>query len=358
MYGEPLPEGSPYIYATRADWERFWADKATLRAAPRPTKVPQPPLAAAPIELDLVKPLGATMSERSTTFENRVYVRMSETTCVIENATARCGDLLIPSVFVFDNGTFFRTSATGVVVTHDGKVDTKKLALTDKTAYSTVVSGVAYWLPGPTGSTQLVVADLFPTEPFVGPLTVVGPFAAPHSAACRSSSALFLHGGGRLAVRTAAGWNAYAAPPGLLTCFDDRAMLVDVNRNGEKQIAVAHVARCDAKGCREESGTVPMTRFASSERLSADVRGLGNSVAVIDDTDSLWLRIAANAPGLPSSPPKIVLDDSPIDGKYQAKLREVVPLVGALVLLIEARDATFAIWVKPDGTFSAIAPTR
>lgn len=333
---------SPYLPPSREGWAKLWADAALLRAKPVARPAPWPPAAATPLELDEMTPLGPPpLGPRARAITRTARVVVGDRVCAIENGVAQCqkgGALGDENDYAFDDGSVASLKGNELTVTNGASTVRATL---EKPA---VLRGDAVvWIE----DQRLIARDLRPHEPLLGPRTVVGPFSNLFGAACRNETALFVHGSG-LAVRTGTSWTAHAAPEGRLSCYST-AVITSMGYADRRYSLRA--SRCGAESCSDEHGAIrewTWTPASDETRLGPLFYQAGTSLAVIDDRDGLSVRAAPTAPALGSTPRKIVLDSSPVGGKHLAWLREVVPVVGGLVLLIESRGAIYGMWVHGD----------
>ncbi len=333
---------SPYLPPSRESWAKLWADAALLRAKPVVRAVPWPPPAARPLELDEMTPLGPPpLGARARVITRTARVVVGDRVCAIENGVAHCekgavlGD---EDAYVFDDGSVASLKKTELTVTNGSNTVRATLERPAVLRGDAVV-----WIE----DKNLVARDLQPHEPLLGPRTVVGPFGNLFGTTCRNGTDLFIHGNG-LAARSGKSWSAHAAPEGKLSCYSS-AVITSMSY-ADRHYSL-RASRCGAESCRDEHGAVREWTWGSSSeapRLGPLFLQAGTSLAVVDDRDGLSVRAAPTAPALGSTPRRIVLDDSPVDGKHRAWLREVVPVVGGLVLLIESRGAIYGMWVYGD----------
>jgi hypothetical protein len=313
--------------------------------------VPSPPPAATPLEIADLTPLGpAPIRGRMSLIARAARVRIGDRVCVIDKGVALCKpDAVLPDddTYVFDDESVASLKKTELTVTNREKT---LRATLEKSA---VLRGDAIvWIEGTDADRHLVARDLHPFEPLLGPRTVAGAFSNLFGATCRTENDLFIHGNG-LAVRRGKTWSAYAAPEGRLSCSTDAVITSVKYSDGYYSL---RASRCGADSCREESGSLREWTYASSSadpRLGPVFLSAGSSLAIVDDRDGLWVRTAPVAAALGTTPRRIVLDSSPIGGKHRAWLRDVLPVVGGLVLLIESQGNIYAVWLHGDA-FSAV----
>lgn len=391
---------SSHLWApSRSDWAKLWADAGRLTRNPQPREVPKPPRPEAPLRVGDLKPLAPADWEvtHSRVIGSRMLLRFHRSLCVLEGERTTCRDYrelfartaaYLPDLgeraplrflsgglidgegrrlastapsssdaWVFDDGT------TAMAVDHALHVfdPAGKVLFEEKhrAGWYPVVRGDALiW----TDDGGLVVRDLLATAPYLAPPVRLAPFHGLYGATCRTADALFFQSGS-LVARTGKGWRLLGPVVGDLTCSGAQAIVTRVSREATtpRDSFGVRAVRCDAgAACREESGHVPDAGdgpYLPTEkpRVGPIVRGVGASLAVIDDRDGLWVRVASNASALATTAPRLVLDDGN-EGTEVARLIDVVPIVGGLVLLVESRMSYYGVFVRPDGSFAALSP--